>query len=130
MGNKIKKNQGGFTIVEVLIALFVTGLMLLLYSASANSVTLNRNSKHEDLAHRIAVSEMEDIRSLAFANIPATGPFTDPLFSQLPSAQGQLTITPVNPDVKIVNVTVTWTEPGNPAIHSVNLETLISSHGL
>lgn len=127
---KSRNSQTGFSILEVPIALAIIAVVLVIYGAASSSVNLNRNSRDQDLAHHIAVSEIEDLRNLGYAAIPASGPFTHPLLGNLPNAAASLTASDYNADTKQVNVTVTWEEPGSITLHSVSLTTLINKYGL
>lgn len=124
------KKQAGFGILEVPISLFIIAVMLLIYGAASNSMTLNRNSKEQDLGHFIAVSELEDLRALGYANLPASGAFSHPLLENLPGGTATLTVSDYNNDTKEVIVTVTWKDPGSFTIHSTVLTTLINKYGL
>lgn len=125
-----QKSGAGFSLLEVPITLFIIAVVLLIYGAASNSVVLNRNSRHQDLAHYIAVSEMEDVRSLGYAGVPATGPFNHSLLSQLTGAAATVTTSDYNADTKQVTVTITWTEPGAATTRTVSLTTLINKYGL
>lgn len=130
MSEKINKKQSGFSIIEVPITLLIIAVMLIIYGAASNSVNLNRNSKDEDLANHIAVSEMEDLRSGGYAGVPVSGSFSHSLLNQLPSGSASLTSSDYNSDTKQVTVTVTWQEPGNTAAHNVSYTTLINKYGI
>ncbi len=126
--NNIQKN--GYTLIEVVISLFIIGVMLLVYSAASNTLILNRDAKHQQIANRIAASELEDLRGMPFASLPASGPFSHPLLSSLPSGEAILSISDDYDKLKQVTVTVSWQEPGSQNIHQVNLTTYIGEQGL
>lgn len=130
MSKKIKERILGFSILEVPISLFIIAVVLLIYGAASNTVFLNRNSKDTDLAHYIAVSEIEDLRNLGYASIPGSGPFSHPLLATLPSANASLESSDYNADTKQVTVTVTWREPGAKVLRQVSFTTLINKYGL
>src|SRR5574340_742736 len=122
------KNYGGFTIIEVLIALFIVGLTLIIFSVASNSVILNRETARRDIAHRIAASEMQDLRGTPYASLPPSGSFSSPLLPHLPEGQASRDVTDYNPDTRQVTVTVTWREPGSAAGQSLVLTTLITKN--
>ncbi len=130
MPKKIQAKKFGFSILEVPITLFIISAVLLIYGAASNTVFLNRNSKDSDLAHYIAVSEMEDLRNLGYAGMPASGSFTHVLLGNLPGATANLVTSDYNADTKQVTVTVTWEEPGARNLHSVTFSTLVNKYGL
>ncbi|SRR6266404_5511040 len=125
-----KNKQSGFSIIEVPIALLIIAVMLVVYGLASNSVVLNHSSKDQDLAHHIAVSEIEDLRHLGYANLPASGSFSHSQLSLLPQSSASITISDYNADTKQVTVTVTWKEPASSVTRSVSLVTLINQYGL
>ncbi len=125
----LSPNQG-FTIIEVVISLLIVAAGLVIYSSSANSVILNRNTRHQEIALRIAVTKIDDLRTTPFASLPASGSFTDPLLSSLPSGQANLTVSDLNSKTKQITVAVSWQESGSNPSHTVSLNTLITQGGL
>lgn len=127
---KIKSNQKGFSLIEVIISIFIIGVVLVIYVVSSNSIVLNRNSKRQELALRIASSKIEELRNTAYASLPSTGSFSHSLLTNLPSGAANLTVSSYNATTKQVVVTVTWAEPNNPNTRQVELTTLINQGGL
>lgn len=103
--------QAGLSIIEAVVAIFIIGVVLIMYAAANNSLKLNGNSQRLELAQRIALMEMEDLRATDFASLPASGSFSNTLLSKLPNGAGSISITSVNSSLKQMVVTVTWTEP-------------------
>lgn len=136
MLQKIKKkkivalNSKGYTLVEVLMSLAIIAIFFVLFQAAATTVVLNRNVKHQDLALRIAQSQIENLRSLGYSALPASGPFTDAQTATLPGGQAQMAISQYNEKIKQAVVDVSWQEPGAQNRHSVSLTTLIGEGGL
>ncbi len=126
----LKIKQQGYSLLEIPISLFIIGLVLVIYHAASNTVILNVNAKHQELAQRIAVSKMEDLRSGSYTSLPASGTFTHSYLSQLPSSTARIDVTNFNSDTKQVVVTVTWKEPGNPKTRTVSFTTLMTKNGL
>jgi prepilin-type N-terminal cleavage/methylation domain-containing protein len=126
--NSLKK-EAGFSIVEVVIALFILGIVMLVYASASNTLVLNRIAKHQQLAYRIAASELESLRSGGYGSLPASGSFSDSLLSNLPSGVGSLAVSTYDPKTKQVVVTVTWTESSRPS-QAVVLTTLVAEGGL
>jgi hypothetical protein len=120
----------GYSMIDVVISLFVIGVVLMIYAAASNTVVLNRNAKHQDLALRIANSQLEDLRHTAYNSLPASGSFTHALLGSLPSSAASMTITDYNQSTKQLVVTVTWQEPGNSNTRTVTLSTLKTRGGL
>ena len=128
MKSKLKK-QIGFSLIEVVITLFIIGVIFVVYQAALNGLFLTRNAKDSEIAVRIATHKMEELRAIGYANLPASGSFTDTLLSSLPQSSASMTISDYNLKVKQVKVTVTWREVRTSVSHSVVLDTLISQVG-
>jgi prepilin-type N-terminal cleavage/methylation domain-containing protein len=126
----MRKQEKGFTVIEVVVSLFIFGVMLMVYIASANTVILNRNSKHKQTAYRVAAGAIEQLRATPYASLPNSGSINDPLLSELPTGQGTLSISPYNAKTKQVTSTVTWRNPGNNSLRSFSLTTLITEGGI
>lgn len=123
----MKFGQRGFTIIEILISLFILGAALLVFQASINTLTVNKFLKYQDLALRIANSEIETLKINGYDSIPASGSFAHSNLSLLPSGQGTLTVSDYNVSTKQVVVTVSWRGTKQ---HSLSLTTLITKNGL
>jgi len=124
------QNQAGSSIVEILVALFIIGIVLVLYGASANSVSLNSNARHLEIAQRTAMSEMEDLRAMDITLLPPSGPFTSPTLAALPQGQASIAVTSVNATTYQIAVTVSWYEPSAQSSRSVVFTTLKTQNGL
>jgi hypothetical protein len=129
MVGRIDKNLG-FTILEIPVSLFIIGVVLVIYAAASNTVVLNRHARHQDLAHRIATSEMEDLRDVGYDLLPPSGSFSNALLGSLPSSSANVNVADYNADTKQVDITVTWQEPGSDTVSTANLSTLITKNGL
>jgi prepilin-type N-terminal cleavage/methylation domain-containing protein len=127
---KVRNHQKGFSFIEVIIGLLIVGLVLIIYHAAGNTLILQRNVKHQDLALRIAENKLEELRSLPYSSLPATGTFSHPLITNLPSGSASLTISDYNSRTKEIRVQVNWQESGAATTHNVILTTLITQNGL
>jgi prepilin-type N-terminal cleavage/methylation domain-containing protein len=125
-----KKSQSGFTVIEVLITLFMIGVTVMLFQATANAVVLNKYGRFREIALRIADKKLQTVRTTAFASIPATGTFSDSLLSTIPNGQATITTTDINSNLKDVMVTITWRRPDNSSTQQVQLQTYIYRGGL
>lgn len=128
--SKIVKTQSGFSIIEIVVTLFIIGLTLILLQMSANSVVLNKQARYKEIATRIADQKMQSIRTTAFASIPSSGSFNDPLMSSIPGGSGSITVTNTSATLKNVTVTVNWLNSRSNATTSVSLQTYITEGGL
>jgi len=129
----MKKNsqkQNGFSIIEALVAIFIVGVILVIYAASSNLLLLNNNARHLELAQRVAILEMEDLRAMPFNTLPASGSFSNSLLASLPHGSGQITLTDINSSSKQIVVTVSWQEPSAKTTHSASFTMLKVKSGI
>jgi prepilin-type N-terminal cleavage/methylation domain-containing protein len=119
--------QSGYTIIELLIALFIVGVSLTVYQVSLNTATLNKQAKYEDIGLRIASSKIEELRATAYASLPSSGSFSHTLLSTLPSGAGTIAVSDYNAETKEIMVAVTW-QLGSRT-KTVSLQTLITEIG-
>lgn len=124
------KTNSGSTIIEVVISLAIISATFVIFQATVNTIFLNRESEHRDLALRIAQTEIDNMRALSFANLPTSTSFSNPLLSSLPQSQASRTITTVNSQTKQVSALVSWREPTAKNTSTVNLTTLITQGGI
>ena len=106
-----KKKQGGFTLIEVLITIFLLAVVLMtLVSVFIYGFTLLARTKHVNLAAQIAQEEVEFIRNKEFDDILTLGTsFTHESLSSFQNGQGTLTIEAGHgDDIKKLTVSVTW----------------------
>lgn len=119
----------GFSLIEVVVSLFVIGVVILLASAMLTATPLSRHAKYQGIAVSIAGNELESLRNLGYDSIPASGTFSDPLMSSLPAGSGAIAVSDYNNKTKAVTVTVSWVETGQASTTSVALTTLVTSIG-
>jgi Tfp pilus assembly protein PilV len=117
----------GFSMLEVVISLFVVTVAILLSTAILYATSLTRHAKYEDLATKIASNELETLRGLGYAALPASNTFSDTLLASLPQSSASYTVQTYNATTKQVNVVVSWKEQG--ATVSVTLATLVTQTG-
>lgn len=127
---KLKSKPDGFSIIEVVVAMFILVVMLLLYGAASNSMVLNRDARQKELALRILVSEIEELRAMNFGDLPVSGALSNSLLSLLPAPTLTLTMSDINPSFKKAVVNITWQDPANNNPRVMELSTYISSQGL
>jgi prepilin-type N-terminal cleavage/methylation domain-containing protein len=120
----------GFSLLEVVISIFIFGVMLVMAQAVMHSGVLVRTSKNQGIALSIARNELETLRATGYGALPVSGSFTDTLMSTLPTAAtAALTVSAYNAKTKQVTATVVWLEPGSTASSTVSLSTLITQTG-
>lgn len=123
------KQARGFSIMEVLLALFVLGIISLVLFALLRGVPLSRFAEDQDIAAKIAVRELETLRTGGYGALPAAGSFSDSDLGALPMGVGTVAVTAYNAKTKKVVVTVSWQEPAGAASSTVMLATLVTEIG-
>ncbi len=128
--NRKKITQSGLSIVEVIITLFIIGVMLILFQATSNTVILNRYGRYKEIALRIADQKIQNMRLTAFTALPLSGTFSDPLLASIPQGAGTIMVTDENARLKRVVVVVKWKSPKGTGTQQVELDTFIAQGGL
>ncbi len=118
----------GFSLIEVLVAVGMLGLMIVVYQGIISNIALTRNAQDKDIALKIATYKIEELRGLGYSSLPGSGSFSDSLLGSLPSGTASMTIDAYNSKLKQATVTVSWTEPSS-STKSVSLTTLIADTG-
>lgn len=111
-------DEGGFTLVELLVTIIVLGIVItslggLYYLMQITEV----QSQHYDLAVRAARTEIEDLRNNGYASLtPGSNiNFTSSLPSVLPPGKsGTASISQPADGLRRVDVTITYTDYGKP----------------
>ena len=107
--------KGGFSLIEVLVAMVVLGIMLLtLISVFIYGFNVISRSTQVAVATQICQEEVERIRNLTFDTVAALGTtFTNTKLSRLLNGQGvQAVEADAGNDIKKLTVSVTWTYRG------------------
>ena len=118
----------GFSLIEAIVSLALIGVLLIISSALTRSVPLTSDSRDQDIALKIANTEIDYLRSQGYAALPSTGTFTDPTLSLLASSTATMTSTAFNAKTKRVDVTVSWMARDRTR-HSLALTTLVTQIG-
>jgi prepilin-type N-terminal cleavage/methylation domain-containing protein len=120
--------RSGFTLIEVMVALGIlaTGL-LTVAAAQVHAMRGGTSGKHGSDAASIANSQIENFQRAAFATLNPTAGWapaggqqvqrtvqTDPVDLLEMTYVVQWRITDVTPDLKAIDVRVTWAEPSRP----------------
>ena len=120
----------GFSLIEVIVSIFIVGVLLVLLQAVVRSGVLVRTAKNQGIALAVARNKLEALRAAGYAAIPANGPFYDSLLSTLPrAATTTLVSSDYNAKTKQVAVSVIWLDAGMTASSTVSLSTLITQTG-
>lgn len=128
-----KKNaatgESGMSLVEVIITMFMISVLLVLYVAALNTVAQTKKLRFENLAYHIASKQMEELRNVAQASLPASGTITDPMLSQLPTGSADYAVSdyPGFSGMKEISIIVRWNDG---IAKQFNLKSLAGTGGI
>lgn len=117
----------GFTLIEVVVSVFVIGASVALFSTALLMTRVVRDARLQEEALRIASTELEKIRALPYDELPATGPFSNKRIEGLPAGTGALSVTDYSESTKSIEVVVSWFQASST--RSVSVTTLKTEVG-
>jgi prepilin-type N-terminal cleavage/methylation domain-containing protein len=126
---KIRKQQRGFSLLEIIITIAIIGMILLLYQIFLSNLFLSRDAKNQEIALRIANNKIEELRAVGYDSLPSSGVFFDTQLNLLSQSSAAMTITDFNADTKQVLITIQWFEPTSPTPKTISLTTLVTKVG-
>lgn len=121
MLSRLKKEQSGFTVVELLLVIVVGSILVLSINTILTShAYLSQRGRDLILANAYAELKMESLRSIGFLGLTdGTTDITNELPSELSnSRKGTLVISNFSPSVKQVLITITYNEQGKSRTYS------------
>lgn len=108
-GKKKKINDGGFTIIEVLIALAIFAIGILgVAKLQLASVSDNTNSRKYTEASTQGVSQIESIMGLPYDDPALADGTTDSVTHEIYTVNWTITDADPIPNVKKISIVVTW----------------------
>jgi len=128
----VRKNQSGFTLVELVITVAVLGIVLTsVISLFVNIQQAQTHTRYLETATYAAQTEIESLRTINYNNLTpgSTINFTSSLPSSLPSGStGTVTVSEPLDGLRRVDVSVTYTYKGKT--RTVSLSSLIGVLGI
>jgi prepilin-type N-terminal cleavage/methylation domain-containing protein len=122
MGLHVFRNNGGMTIVEVLMALVIVLIVsLALLQTALLGIDSNMRNVLRDEAVRVAEEDMDTVRNAPFASIAnSTSSVTRDLRNADIAYTVDRTVNTLNTANKQVNVSVGWTWKGQNYVHNIS----------
>lgn len=122
-----KRRSAGFTLVEVMIAVFILAITALIFAATVSTAQISRiKAAHTTYAVNLAKQTIEEKQSAGYASLlPGTPEVTIP--ADLPGGVQTTQISQYAANLKEVQVTITWSgyrQVGG----SITMDALISDH--
>lgn len=129
-------NLNGFSLIEVIIVIFLLGAILLVIANIPQVIRLVTGTQYESIIREVTAQKVEDIRLAGFDSLAdGTTTISDPRLNSLPNLSGNTIIEPcpfslcTNGELaKQVTITFTWTDNAEPKRFSVT--TLVAKGGL
>lgn len=133
---KCRVKPQGFTLIEVVLSIFIILAIVTIVLIASGSYTTSRNSNLQGIAAKIASREMENLKNTAFDSLvncnPPTGcSIVDSDLAKLPSSSAKKIFVQnyeSSTDMKLIIIQVDWTANGAPK--QSKIETLIYKNGL
>lgn len=130
------QNSRGFSLVEVIIAVFLTGVIVLVIANIPQAIRIISGSQSESKVREVAAKKIEDIRLSGYDNLAnGTTPISDSRINKLDNVIASTVITDCAPptcssgaQIKKVTVTISWQESNEPKTFQVT--TLVAKDGL
>ncbi len=130
------KKERGVSLIESLLIVVVVGLIVFLLASIPNSLMLITKSRHASLAREIAVKQIEDKRTINYANlVTGSSPISDLRLATLPQGSGTVTVEDCNAaictggeHIKEISVSVNWLD--NSKMQTLTLKTMIGEGGI
>ena len=129
-------NQKGFSLAESLLVVVVIGSIVFLLANVPNAMMLYTKAKHMSLAREIAIRQIEDKRTISYANLVNDNiPIADSRLSLLSGGSGYVLVEDCDLSVcqngealKQVTAVVSWNELNKP--QAVTIKTMIGEGGI
>lgn len=116
-------NQLGFTLVELVIVLFLVTVSIFIFLKSTDTLGRIGRSRNQTKAYHLSAKKIEELRNTPFENLPPSGPFVDDGLS------GQLTVQDFEGHSDIKQVTVEIFFLDQSIQKKAQLDTLMSKFG-
>ena len=116
----------GFSLIEVMIALFILAIALLALAGLMVTTTKNNSfGGHMTEAATFAQDQLEKLRASPWASIVA-GADTSTGSTGISYARNWAVADTLNGDQRWVTITINWTDPTKKTNHSIRLRSMVS----
>lgn len=130
------REQKGFSLVEIIIGIFIVGLIVIVIGNLPNAINLVTSSQYDSIVREVAAKKMEDVRLTGYDSlVNGTTPINDSRLGSFSGASGFTVVSNCQPSVcganqlvKEVKITISWSEKGEPKTYQ--LVTLVGKDGL
>ena len=133
---KTTSAQSGYSLVELVLVIFVAGLIILVLANIVPAMNFINGSSHENVARQIAAKQLEDIRAQGYDNVAkGSSSFSDSRLNTLSHGAGSVIISDCpsniclnNELIYTVKIQITWIENGKNKIFTI--DTLLAKGGI
>lgn len=112
----------------MLVALSIMSVAVAFATIIIGTIKVTRDSAYENIAFRIAESEIDELRAGGYATLPADGSFSSPGLMNLPQGSASTSVTALNAKTKQVVAGVSW-RGADGSTRYTSLTTLITESG-
>jgi len=122
------RRSAGFTLVEVLLVVFIVALTAFMLAATFPTAQISRiKATHTSYALSLAQQKVEEIKSAGYANIQITPEAVTTPLAEIPNGTQTVMVTQYAANIKKISVSIVWS--GYRQVGGrVDLITLISDH--
>lgn len=126
----MKRDQGGFTIVEMLVALALFAILIPALALGVSTLTqLNNRARDLTLISIIAENKIESLRSIGYNSIAAgTTSFSSELPAELASPKSASYTVTQGTGIKTIDVTISYAD--YKKTKTINYKSIVSETGV
>lgn len=124
------KLKFAFSLVEILVTVFIVMILGTILLTTSGTIAQRFRINLQSIAARIGSKEIERLRNLDYASLPASGSFSNSEITSLPSGTAYRNVSNYqsSPDIKLINITISWLLNG--VNRQISMETLIYQYGI
>ncbi len=119
----------GFSLIEVLISLFIFSILIILFQSVMQSSTLVIIEKNRVVALSIVQDEIEKVRANGYEALPVNGTFQNSLLDNLPSATASITSSAYDAQTARITARVLWQDTNSISSSTIFISTLLTKTG-
>lgn len=133
---KTAQREKGFSLIELVISIFIVGLVVVVIGNIPGAIGLIGSSQSESKVREVVAKRVEDIRLFGYDSLAnGTTTINDPRLKELHNVSASTVVSDCpavtcgsTAEIKQVQITVSWTENNEPKTYQI--VTLVAKDGL